>query len=138
MKANVLSFIRELETLGRLHVDKTAHHFDLEDGSFICFKINRRGDVRIESLFAAIPKQGIGSRIMETVCQAADDFGVPLTLNATPFGPSDRTHGRISRMKLITWYRGFGFVTNATYYNQLPTMDLTEGLEMIRMPVSVA
>jgi len=58
-----------------------------------------------------VPKQnqreGTGSKIMQMVCDYADQHGRILTLS-----PEHCGHGQPSKAKLTDWYRSFGFVPN--------------------------
>ena len=50
-------------------------------------------------------KQGIGGKIMQELCDYADDQGADIFLTATPEG--------ISKTDLLRFYKNFGFVPNA-------------------------
>lgn len=111
---------------------KTIFHYEFDGGGLICFKTIRSSDrLYLHNITVEQPKQGVGSTLMQLVCDFADQCGVTITLTALPFGdPSTR----IKIFKLISWYRDFGFVVNDDYYDDQNTMDIAEGMEMIRDP----
>jgi GNAT superfamily N-acetyltransferase len=48
-------------------------------------------------------KRGVGTRLLQRVCDDADEQGVSLTLEPVPSDPT------FSKRKLIAWYKKFGF-----------------------------
>lgn len=111
---------------------KTIFHYEFSDGALICFKTNRSEDhVRLHNIVVENIQQGVGTKLMKLVCNIADQTGVTILLTALPFGPPAK---RIKLFKLISWYRGFGFAINDDYYDERDTMDIADGMEMVRDP----
>jgi len=111
---------------------RTIFHYEFPNGGLICFKIIRAADhIRLHNLVVETPQQGLGTKLMELVCGIADQCGVTVELTAIPFGAPTK---RIKLFKLISWYRDFGFVINDDYYDNQKTMDMADGMEMVRDP----
>jgi len=78
-----------------------------------CFYVNEDSDNRYGpylqlsniKLKKESRKQGVGSKIMQELCDYADDRGADIFLTATPEG--------ISKTALLRFYKKFGFVPNA-------------------------
>jgi hypothetical protein len=82
-------------------------------------------EVVLQSLVAANPHTGEGSKAMRTICLFADRCGVVLLLDASPFStkykeqPNDR---EAARKRLMTWYEKFGFrITNGSEMRRDPS-----------------
>lgn len=65
--------------------------------------------------------QGLGSNIMNRLCQFADQHNKRITLT-----PDDHTspYGTTSRIRLINFYKRFGFVINHGKYRDYKLTDL--------------
>ena len=111
---------------------KTVFHYEFAGGGLLCFKSIRSNDrIRLHNIIVEVPQQGMGTKLMQLVCKIADQCEVVIVLTALPFGDPSM---RIKLFKLISWYRDFGFVVNDDYYENHETMDISDGMEMIRDP----
>lgn len=130
----VEDFLHQLGQHGRLQPQgkRTIFHYQFPAGGMFCFKTIRSSEqIRLHNIAVESPQQGVGTALMELACEIADKCGVSIVLTALPFGDPAR---RIQLFKLISWYRNFGFDINDDYYDEQNTMDMTEGMEMIRDP----
>lgn len=71
--------------------------------------LHRDGSLRLGSLYVkdGERKQGIGSSVMQDVCEFADSVGATLTLHTAM---KSRATGTTSRSRLLRFYKRFGFV----------------------------
>jgi hypothetical protein len=129
----VESFLHQLGQQGELQPQgkRTVFHYRFP-GAMVCFKTVRSDEqIQLHNIAVDVQQQGVGTALMELVCGIADRCNVIIVLTALPFGDPTR---RIKLFKLVSWYRSFGFDVNDDYYDGQTTMDITEGMEMIRDP----
>jgi len=74
------------------------------DGAKIEFSLEGEDIVKLRTLQALKPGEGAGTRAMNKIVAAADQHGVNIELNASPFG--DNT---LTKEQLVKFYEGFGF-----------------------------
>jgi hypothetical protein len=130
----VENFLHQLGQQGELQPQgkRTIFHYQFPSGGMLCFKTIRSSEqIRLHNIVVESPQQGVGTTLMELICDIADQCNVIILLTALPFGDPAR---RIQLFKLVSWYRNFGFDINDDYYDDQNTMDMTEGMEMIRDP----
>lgn len=103
---------------------------EMEGVKTIQMCLNNQGHISL-SLMVIHPeyrKRGIGSKVVNMVCEYADEHVLKIVL--TPAERKDR-FGTTSKNRLIRFYRRFGF-----YLNKGRNKDLTIRNTMIRRPLS--
>ena len=73
--------------------------------------ILRNGDLLLNQIIVPRDsrKSGVGTQVMEWLCQLADHHGIRIWL--TPM-KKNREHGTTSMRRLVDFYKRFGFVLN--------------------------
>lgn len=61
----------------------------------------------ISNVYSQDPGKGEATKLMERICEWADDRGIELKLLVNAYG---RPEGRLSNDQLEAWYSKFGFV----------------------------
>lgn len=79
-------------------------------------------DVDIYHISAFNPGKGHGTRIMNFLCESADEYGVRLSIQAEA---QDNGNQTMTSPELVDWYRGYGFTGDG----------LTGDRLLYRMPV---
>ena len=99
------------DTLGAFYIATDRRYGILGDETpeGVRFKLEINGDsVKITTIETLGGKgMGIGSRVLKKLIDKADELGIPLTLNPSPYGDDDR---RLEEEDLEAWYVKYGFV----------------------------
>lgn len=133
MHPAIVSFLADLKILAEATSQKgktKSREFTLFDVVHLVLSVPTKSQpiVRLVSIYSDDPQHGHGSQAMLRLTTLADLHQIVITLNAQPLGK----HAMLPT-KLQNWYRQFDFTLNDRYYDKRE-IDLSEGLEMIRIP----
>jgi ribosomal protein S18 acetylase RimI-like enzyme len=115
--------------------DRAEYTLRSPDGAygFVQFIVRSSDMLTIHRLWTLQPGRGVGSHMLNTLCELADRHGVALALKVAPIG---RKPYPLAREQLLEWYQRHGFEGTRKKLIRLPRTVNSNGDHLLRMSSS--